>query len=393
MPRQTLKQRKDGRYKCVYKGVQFYGATQSEALAARDAYKLEESRGMKHKAVTVWDYVIRWLPAYRSGANRAAYNQYAGMLDGFCEFVGRDTLMTQVRKTDIAEYYNTISGKSHSYIAKAASLLRGMFADAVDDGIIQTSPARAAKPPQGTVGSHRALEPWERQLVHEMVDHRFGVCAMLMLYGGLRRGEALAFDIDRDVDFEHGRIYVREAVSFSQGIRGSTKAPKTEAGTRSLPLFNPLREVLRGRHGKTLQAVSGQNTLSVFDRAWESYLSKMEEKINGCPKRWYGRTKEHKAILSAGGTLPEWKRVTIRTHDFRHSFCTMCCDAHVPIEVLMQWMGHSDDKMIRRIYDHVSECRKLEAEKMVGAYLDEKITSKVQNEVQNPVSICEHVDS
>ena len=34
MPRQTLKQRPDGRYACKYKGKFFYGATQTEALAA-----------------------------------------------------------------------------------------------------------------------------------------------------------------------------------------------------------------------------------------------------------------------------------------------------------------------------------------------------------------------
>ena len=381
MPRQTLKQRPDGRYRCKYKGMEFYGSTQGEALAAREAYKRAEERGIKREAAgtTAISYVLRWLPAYRAGTNRAAYNQYAGILDGFCSFVGPDTLLQQITKTDIVEYYNSLSGKSHSYISKAKSLVRSMLADAVDDGIIPINPARAVKPPQGASGTHRALEPWERQLVHEMIDHRFGICAMLMLYGGLRRGEVLAFDIDRDVDFENKRIYVREAVSFSEGIRGTKKAPKTAAGVRSLPLFEPLRNALEGKHGGALKAKNGANTLSAFDRAWESYISQMESLLNGCPKRWYGKTKEHKALLASGEKLPPWRSVTIRTHDFRHSFCTMCCDAHVPIEVLMQWMGHSDDKMIRRIYDHVTDARKLEAEQKTAAEIDRFLCSRGQN--------------
>ena len=43
MPRvkkQHLKRRADGRYRCKYNGVQFYGATEEETLAAREAYKL-----------------------------------------------------------------------------------------------------------------------------------------------------------------------------------------------------------------------------------------------------------------------------------------------------------------------------------------------------------------
>lgn len=117
MPRQTLKQRKDGRYKCVYKGIQFYGDTQSEALAARDAYKRQEAQ-KKPQDVTVMAYVLRWLPAYKDGVNRKTYNQYAGMLESFCEYVGLNAKIQHINKTDVAEYYNTISGRSHSYIDK-----------------------------------------------------------------------------------------------------------------------------------------------------------------------------------------------------------------------------------------------------------------------------------
>ena len=39
MPRQTLKRRPDGRYACRYQNKWFYGDTQSEALAEREAYK------------------------------------------------------------------------------------------------------------------------------------------------------------------------------------------------------------------------------------------------------------------------------------------------------------------------------------------------------------------
>lgn len=380
MPRQTLKQRKDGRYKCVYKGIQFYGDTQSEALAARDAYKRQEAQ-KKPQDVTVMAYVLRWLPAYKDGVNRKTYNQYAGMLESFCEYVGFNAKIQHITKTDVAEYYNTISGRSHSYIDKTKNLLRAMFADAQEDGLISFDPARKAKPPKGKTGTHRPLEPWERQLVHEMVGHRFGVAAMLMLYGGLRRGEVLAFDIDRDVDFDKGMIYVRHAVSYANGDRGTVKGPKTEAGVRSLPLFNPLRAVLQERHGMAFQSENGQPTQSSFIRAWNSYITKMEALLNGCPKRWYGKTKAQQELVTTG-QLPPWREITIRTHDFRHSFCTMCRDAHVPAEVLAQWMGHKDDTMIRQIYDHVTDRRRLEAEINVEKEMSRLFGSEVQKEVQ-----------
>ena len=71
MPRQTLKQRKDGRYKCVYKGRQFYGGTQSEALAARDEFKRQEGRKKPPEPVTFLIYSIRWVSTYKKTARKA----------------------------------------------------------------------------------------------------------------------------------------------------------------------------------------------------------------------------------------------------------------------------------------------------------------------------------
>ena len=47
MPRrkkETLKKRKDGRYKCKYHGVQFYGETPEAAFAARDEYIRDQEK-------------------------------------------------------------------------------------------------------------------------------------------------------------------------------------------------------------------------------------------------------------------------------------------------------------------------------------------------------------
>ncbi len=46
MPRATLKRRPDGRHVTRYKGQDFYGDTQSEAFAARDAYRKMLEQGM-----------------------------------------------------------------------------------------------------------------------------------------------------------------------------------------------------------------------------------------------------------------------------------------------------------------------------------------------------------
>ena len=67
MPRQTLKQRSDGRYRVKYKGREFYGNTQSEALEKREVFKQELARGLRANAlgITFLDPPIRQIVQIR----------------------------------------------------------------------------------------------------------------------------------------------------------------------------------------------------------------------------------------------------------------------------------------------------------------------------------------
>ena len=78
MPRQTLKQRSDGRYRVKYKGREFYGNTQSEALEKREVFKQELARGLRANAlgITFLDYSSQWLPAYKANCADKTYNDY-----------------------------------------------------------------------------------------------------------------------------------------------------------------------------------------------------------------------------------------------------------------------------------------------------------------------------
>lgn len=331
MPRQTLKQRKDGRYKCVYKGVQFYGATQSEALAARAAYIRDEEQQLKHTQPTVREYATSWLPIHRANVSSKTYNDYAKQVDALIAKIG-DKYLRAVTPTDIKSVYMHYVGYSDSTIKRARILYKGIFRSAVADGYIHVNPCDdvQAQPHKGTVGTHRAISEAERKAIHGTI-HRLRPAVMVMLYAGLRRGEAMALNIDRDVDFAKKVIHVREAVRFESNQPILT-SPKTEAGEREIPMIDILASELRGKHGLLLPSANG--TLcsdTAFRRAWDSYL---------------------RAI----GTIPG-AEAPIRPHDLRHSYCTMLRDAGVDLKIAMQWMGHADKDMILKIYDHITPKR------------------------------------
>lgn len=331
MPRQTLKQRPDGRYACKYKGKFFYGSTQSEALAAREAYKRNEKVGLVEKPVTLIEYAAQWLPVHRASVSQKTYNDYAKQIEKMCRLIG-EKLLSTVTPSDIKRVFSAYLGYSDSTIRRSSVLFTALFESAVADGYILRNPCKheTARPHKGTVGTHRAITDDERALILS-TPHRVRLAALVMLYAGLRRGEALAIDIDRDVDLKTNQIHVHTAVRFDSN-QPILDTPKTEAGERDVPLVALLRDELSGQHGLLLPSAHGKMCSdTAFRRAWNSYM--------------------HALSVAAGHS------VSIRPHDLRHSYCTMLRDAGIDLKIAMMWMGHADKDMILRVYDHVTPTR------------------------------------
>ena len=205
MPRQQLQARSDGRYSCRLGDKYFYGSSPTAAQKKRDGYVKELTLGFcPDLADTEFlDYAMLWLKAYRAKCNNRQKRQYETMIEYAAETLPKPYLRT-INATDIQMLFNSLEGMSASYIKKFCTTIRSIFRAAVQDGVIVRTPADMAKPPEGTSGEHRCLEQWEQNLIVDTYnEHDFGPCAMAMMFAGLRRGEALYLNIDRDVDFEH----------------------------------------------------------------------------------------------------------------------------------------------------------------------------------------------
>ncbi len=377
MAKRTNKRRADGRYKIVYKGQEFYssvGGLYSEVEEQVEDYKKALALGLKEEklGVTFAEYAVEWVPTYKTRCSKRTYNACAALVNDAIDQIG-GLRMREITKTDIQKLFNRLEGKSASHIKKYCGTINSIFETAVQDGVILRNPCFSTDRPKGTEGTHRAITDKERQLIHESVGmHDMAIGAMVMLYAGLRRGEVIALR-SLDIDLQAKRINISEAVSFesNQPMLGD---PKTKSGVRSVPIFSPLEPVLQDVSGYILQRQTGEiMSLSAFDKKWASYKTFMEAKMNACHKRWYGKTKEHKKILAKGGELPPWQEFTVRPHDLRHSFATMLYDADVDMKTAIRWMGHKDEKMIIKIYAHLTKEREKRSEKLVAGHVENYI--------------------
>lgn len=387
MPRekkQRLKRRPDGRYACRYRSQWFYGATEADALAQREEFKRLEKQG-RIMRYFVKEYASQWFDrAYP--VNNSTKKGLACHLRKLTDTIG-DFPLDAVKPSHIKAVYSSYYiGMSNSYIKAARQLYCNLFDAAVADGMILSNPARdkTAKPITGKTGGHRAITPLERTWIETLcTDHRAYPVVMTMLYSGIRPQEAKAIDIDRDVDVDAETITVRETAhndpqNGQKYVRTGTG--KTDKANRTIPLFPPLKQALTGKHGLLVTSAHGEPvTHTTWRVLWRSYVHSMETAINGMERRWYGRTKAHKAIIAAGGKIPEWVPFTVVPYDLRHSFCTMCRDNGVEINTCRKWMGHADSRMILKVYDEVTFREEKEAEKMKNALIRGQNGSQKEN--------------
>lgn len=382
MPREkkpTLKRRKDGRYRCVYHGIQFYGNTPEEAFAARDDYKLSSQKGFSIRS-TVSEYALPWLKRSYPSVADSTYTGLAIHLQHLVDCIGNKPL-AEVIPSDLKQVYAIkYRGLSNSYIRSAKQLFCALFDSAQADKLIASNPARdkTAKPGKGKKPKERILTAQQREYIETLcTDHRMHPAVMAMLYAGLRPQECKALNIDRDIDFEKSIITVQETAHVNGTKYAITGDMKTGWSKRTVPLFQPLKTALEGRKGMLITSANGKPvTIQAWKSGWQSYIYCMETAINGISKRWYGKTKEQQ-IKKEAGELPAWIDFDIVPYTLRHAFCAFCRDNGVDINTCRRWMGHSDAKMILKVYDSVSSDREQSEREKV-----EKQLNQVQNEVQ-----------
>lgn len=394
MPREKkphLKKRADGRYRCRYKGIEFYSTDPDEALAMRDEYKRNELAGLVKQA-GLSDYAIPWLKRTYPKAAVSTKTGLAIHLQHLLDEIGHKKIQAIVPSDIKAVYSKQYKNCSNSYLKAAKQLYTALFDAAVADGLCRSNPAkdRTAKPHKGSSPKTRPITPQEREWIHTYcTDHRAWPVVMTMLYAGLRPQEAKAIKIERDVDFENNTITVREtAHNDPENVQkyAYTGEGKTAWSNRVIPLFPPLKQALTGRHGYLISSAHGERvTHTTWRVAWNSYITRMETAINGIDRRWYGKRKDQLQLLEAG-KLPEWVEFDIVPYSLRKSFCVMCRDAGVELNTCRRWMGHADSKMILQVYDSVSEDRSDQERKKIEKRLFGGQNGG-QNEIKKPANV------
>ena len=325
------------------------GKTQKEAdkKAALKQQKLESGEIGTGSNITVKKWCNDWVTTFKLGTcTEKTYKGYLHRIDDIIVPEIGNMKLKDVRDIHLQKILNTRKGYSESDTKKVLFTIQAIFKQARISRIIPYDPAeRSLKMPLTTKGKNRSITDLERAMILKTAEtHRAGLWVKMMLYCGLRPGECIALQW-KDIDFKSKRVKIDKALES-----GSTeiKAPKSEAGERSIPIPDIFLSDLLAVKGEPFASVFTQATSSKrhsqdsFYQSWNTFKRQMDIE-NGAKL-----SNKQQVIFSvlAPDLIPYF---------LRHTYCTDLEEKGVPINVAKYLMGHSDIKVTAKIYTHTTE--------------------------------------
>jgi integrase len=162
-------------------------------------------------------------------------------------------------------------------IKHALNLVRGIFAAAIEDELIQTNPAEGVKPPKRRKGEQQddwtALEPREikRLLSHPELTYEQRTVFSLAIYTGLREGELAALLRTDLIDLDGADPHLTVTKSWDDA---STKTGKSRRVALIPAAVKMLREWLAHTNGSVSKNLWGHIYARGYDWGWARKIDK-----------------------------------------------------------------------------------------------------------------------
>lgn len=347
------------------KWIPVYGKTKAECREKVEAKKIE-LRNMTTSVGNpyVYEYAAKWYRLHTGELGQKRKDDYANAINNhICPIIG-GMHIADVTADDIQEVMVKAAGMSQSSQQKIVVTLKRIFAAAVKNGLVKSSPCTDLK-----AGGKAAAEkvPLTREQQQRLVDAVSGTKAypfvMLCLYAGLRREEALGLQWDCvNLCGDTPYISVRRTVKWDGKNQAITSNQlKSDAANRNIPIPQALADCLKDEQtkatGEYVIANSKGEAMSFasFRRMWDVI------RVRSC--RTVKSIKEGKEVLTELrlGDRIQKHDITISLdfhvtpHQLRHTYITELILAGTPIKTVQYLAGHSTVALTLDIYTHLMD--------------------------------------
>ena len=261
---------------------------------------------------------------------------------------------------ELADWHDGKPPLSHFTLTNLRSSAKAAYELAIPEIVLYNplvkTPAPAGAPPDPREPISEEQQQWIRETPHNAQR-----AAMLLLYSGLRRGEATALTW-ADVDLADATITVSKGYDFADK---KSKNPKTAAGVRVVSIPKVLVDYLKTQQDGCLYVLHNSKgnrmTEQGWKRLWESYMRDLNVKYG-----YHGEENKNRP-----GGLP-MVIDTFTPHQLRHTFCTLMYFAGVDVMTARDQMGHKDISVTLGIYTALDKKFKKKKINRLDAYLRKK---------------------
>lgn len=322
------------------KRVYFYGATEREVNRKIMEYqtKVEDGRTFREVAEEWWEET-------EPGLSPNTVHGYIVACRRAVDALGSRPIKA-ITVHDLQLYINRLGARryAHKTVANHLLIVREIMKHGIGLGEISSNPARDVSIPGGLAEEKRkAATPEEEEIIKTWTDA--WLLPFVVLYTGLRLGEVLGL-MGKDIDRDRRIIHVRRSV-YWDGSKPRIKSPKTDAGTRDVPILKPLMGVLPNIADDEYLFPSARDPKAPMGRCLYNL-------------RFDAFRKEY----GVKSTL----------HQIRHSYATMLYECGVDAKTAQHLLGHAQISTTLDIY---TEFRRDRVADLVDV-LDEKIAKKIK---------------
>ena len=341
--------RKDGRYMASYTdetGRHYLYDKDPERLYS----KLQTAQKPKEeKEPTFAEIAEGWEREHREVIEVRTWNNYEPHYKDIVAKHGKKRIQ-DVSAMEIVNHLTTAKAKGYSatVVNSIRSIYRMIFDYAVANDYAQFNPVSSVRLPKGLPRGKR-VAPTDSQIkaIFSNMDSAFGLFPVFLLCTGLRKSEALALTWD-DIDFENREISVTKSIDYTVGASPKTKPPKTEAGSRVVPIIDLL-------YDKLCQAHTSSSSVYLFPAQDSNRSGKGGGMmtLRGYEGTWL------KYCETAG--LIEKGKPTITAHNLRHGTATLMFELGVDELTAQKILGHSRIEITREIYTELRMGQKMKS--------------------------------
>ena len=265
-----------------------------------------------------------------------------------------DAPLDKILPIHVQEYVNKMKSQyKPETIKKDFTVFAFIMQNAVENGLCRQNPAgKSIRLPKVERADKQALTQEQYDVVYEMAKREpNGLSIMLMMETGVSRSELLGVTW-RDLDLENGILHINQGlVSYVDADRGwvtESDGLKNAYRRRAIPIVEPellkrLREKPR-RIKLKRKTPYGEDFYVDTEQVFHS-----PEGFPYQPNNWNNRVflPFMRKVLEAHPEYPE-----LSAHELRHTRATLWIAQGVSPMMAARLLGHSDTKMLMKIYDH-----------------------------------------